>query len=200
MTHQARAEETRSNILAAAEICFSRSGYEAASVAVICQQAGVTKGAFYYHFATKQALFLELLNSWLETLDVQFQHIRGEGKSVPHGLVEMAGSMRVIFAESANFLPMFLEFWLHAAREPHIWQMVIEPYRRYQAYFSAFLQEGQAEGSLRPVDTSLAARALLSMAIGLVLQGTIDPQGADWTQTSQESVRLLLEGLQKEAG
>lgn len=198
MTHQARAEETRTKILAAAELCFSRSGYDAASVADICQQAGVTKGAFYYHFATKQALFLELLNSWLQTLDAQFQDIRGEGKSVPHGLVEMAGSTRLIFAESANFLPMFLEFWLHAMRDPHIWQLVIEPYRRYQRYFSAFLQEGVAEGSLRPVDPALAARALLSMAIGLVLQGTMDPQAADWAETAQESVRLLLQGLQNQ--
>ena len=62
MAHQLRAEETKSKILTAAAICFARNGYDASSVSMICEEAGVTKGAFYYHFSTKQAIFLERLN------------------------------------------------------------------------------------------------------------------------------------------
>jgi len=72
MPQQPRAEETRTRILNAAQLCFSRYGYDAASVADICKEAGVTKGAFYYHFETKQALFLELLNRWLKQFYVLF--------------------------------------------------------------------------------------------------------------------------------
>ena len=47
MAQQIRAEETRSRILEAAQNCFSRKGYDAASVSDICREAGITKGAFY---------------------------------------------------------------------------------------------------------------------------------------------------------
>ena len=195
MKQQVRAEETHNKILEAAARSFARNGYEATSVAEICSEAHVTKGAFYYHFATKQALFLELLNTWLSGLDERFRQARLDASDVPESLLQMAGNARGIFTDSSDYLPMFLEFWLHSIRDPTIWNMVIEPYRRYLKYFSTIMQEGIQEGSLRSMDPQLAARGLLSVAIGLILQGLMDPAGADWGATARESIALLLDGL-----
>ena len=198
MKQQVRAEETRARILESAAMCFARSGYESTSVAEICSEAHVTKGAFYYHFETKQALFLDLLNAWLSNLDERMRQARLDTSDVPESLLEMAGNVRVIFEESNDYLPMFLEFWLHSVRDPAIWNMVIEPYRKYLNYFSTIMQEGVQEGSLRNIDPQLAARGLLSVAIGLILQGLMDPDGTDWGKTAQESIGLLLDGLKKQ--
>ena len=62
---QTRSQETKNQILGAAYQLFSQSGYDATGVAEICQAAGVSKGAFYYHFPSKQAVFLELMDNWL---------------------------------------------------------------------------------------------------------------------------------------
>ena len=44
---------------------FAEQGYGATSIPEICARAGLTKGAFYSNFATKDALFLALLDrSW----------------------------------------------------------------------------------------------------------------------------------------
>ena len=75
---QQRSEETHAIILESAYQLFSRNGYEATSVADICQSAGVSKGALYHHFPTKQAIFLELMESWLTGLDAGFQAVRLE--------------------------------------------------------------------------------------------------------------------------
>jgi TetR/AcrR family transcriptional repressor of nem operon len=45
---QQRSEETRASILDAAVRCFALSGYDAASVDDICEEAGVSKGAFWH--------------------------------------------------------------------------------------------------------------------------------------------------------
>ncbi len=195
MPQQARAEETRSRILDSARLCFSRSGYDATSVSDICKEAGVTKGAFYYHFETKHALFLELLNTWLSQFDLQLLVKPSEGSTVAERLIETAGATRVIFEQSTAYLPMFLEFWLHSVREPAVWQMVIEPYRRYLRLFTQLMEEGRSDGSIQAEDSLLAARALTALAIGMILQGLMDPGGADWGRATQESVRLLLNRL-----
>jgi len=65
MATQQRSEETYSRILDAAAASFARNGYERTGVAEICHAAGISKGAFYYHFSSKQALFLALLQRWL---------------------------------------------------------------------------------------------------------------------------------------
>lgn len=195
MPQQVRAEETRARILDAARACFSRNGYDATSVADICIESGVTKGAFYYHFPSKQSLFLELLNTWLRQLDVQFLDRRSEAPTVADSLIEMAGTTSVIFNQSAGYLPMFLEFWLHSIRNPLIWQQVIEPYRHYLQFFTRLMEEGLADRSIQVEDPLMAARAITALAVGMILQGLMDPQGADWGQATQESVRLLVSGL-----
>jgi AcrR family transcriptional regulator len=53
---QARAVETRHTVIAAAAEIFEERGYGNTSLSDVIDRAGVTKGAFYYHFGTKEAL------------------------------------------------------------------------------------------------------------------------------------------------
>lgn len=194
---RSRGEETRESILAAAEACFARQGYDATSVAEICQRAGVSKGAFFHYFPTKQAIFLELLERWLAELGERLMALRTDAPSVPEGLISMAAMAQQVFEMARERLLIFLEFLNKAARDPQVWEATISPYRRYRTFFTEIIETGIAEGSLRPVNPEAAANALVSMAIGLVLQATVDPSGADWGALTQESVRLLLEGIRQ---
>jgi AcrR family transcriptional regulator len=50
----------RSRVLDAAVELFARQGYDATSVAEVIGRAGVAKGGFYHHFASKEALLYEV--------------------------------------------------------------------------------------------------------------------------------------------
>ena len=192
---QPRAEETRTHILDAAQECIAEHGYDATGVAEICQRAGLSKGAFYHHFPTKQALFMALLERWLAGLDAELAAARGGALTSPEAFLSMAGVASQVFAAAAGQFRIFLEFWTQAARDPAVWQATIAPYRRYSQMFRGLIEAGVAEGTLRPVDPEAAARALLSLAVGLVLQSVLDPQATDWGQVAEGSLRLFLEGL-----
>jgi AcrR family transcriptional regulator len=195
MGSQQRGEQTRARIVEAALACFAQQGYDAAGVAEICRRAGVSKGAFYHHFPSKQAVFLELMSRWLGGLDRQLLAVRAGAEDVPEGLLKMAEMAGQVFEAASGQLPLFLEFWSKAARDPEVWQATIEPYRRYQDFFADMVEAGIAEGSLESVDPGTAARALVSLAVGLVLQSLIDPQDTDWEQVTKDSMRIFLEGL-----
>lgn len=196
MPHQQRSEETRARLLQAALSCFSRSGYEASGVAEICAAAGVSKGAFYHHFPTKQSVFLELLKLWLAGLDANLAVVRARASSVPAALREMALSARQVFADARGQLPMFLEFWTQATRDPAVWAVTVEPYQRYQSYFTALIREGIAEGSLRPVDPESAARAIIALAVGLLVQGLAGPETGGWAESATDGMEYFLQGIE----
>lgn len=56
MPRQARAEQTRDAIVAGAAEVFDRYGYASANLSDIVAQAGVTKGALYFHFRSKEEI------------------------------------------------------------------------------------------------------------------------------------------------
>ena len=107
----------------------------------------------------------------------------------------MAGMLRGVFQDADQRLAMFLEFWTQSSRDPSLWQTTIDPYRRYQAFFAALVQQGIQEGSFRKVDPDMAARLIVSLAVGLLLQGLLDPHGADWVQVGQQGMQLLMDGF-----
>jgi AcrR family transcriptional regulator len=192
---QQRGEETRAKIMEAAFTCFGRDGYEATGVAEICSAAGVSKGAFYHHFPTKQAVFMAILENWLALLDPQLFELLENARDVPTGLLRMASMTRFIFQSADGRLPIFFEFWTQSSRDPALWEIAVSPYRRYQQLFANAIQRGIKEGSLRPVEPDSTARALLSLVIGCLLQGLLDPKGADWESVTRESFKLFLDGI-----
>ena len=92
---------------------------------------------------------------------------------------------------------MFLEFWSKAAREPEVWQALSAPYQRYQVFLRRVIEAGIAEGTLRPVNPDLAARLLVSLAVGLVLQGLVDQSNTDWGKIMEETIQMVLEGMER---
>jgi len=192
---QDRSKETRNHILEAATHLFSKMGYDATGVAEICQAAGVSKGAFYHHFPTKQAVFMELLNSYLNSIETGFNQMRQEKQDVPQVIIQMAALVGSLFQSADLHLPIFLEFWTQANHDPHIWETAIAPYRRYQSYFAEMVQEGIDQGSLQPVDAQLAGRVLVSLAMGMLMQSLFDPQITDWQSEARQTMELMLKGL-----
>ncbi|MDO9301221.1 MAG: TetR/AcrR family transcriptional regulator [Anaerolineales bacterium] len=193
---QQRSEETRSHILEAAVKQFSVNGYNQASVDDICEQAGVSKGAFYHHFKTKQDVFLALLDGWLQTFDKAIE--ASKDSSVPETFQMMTEYFPYMFQSASENLPMFLEFLLQASRDETIWQASIAPYRRYHKHFASLIKKGIAEGSFVEVNPDLAARLIVSAAMGLLLQSLLDPEGAKWEKVARETMQVMMAGLTRE--
>jgi AcrR family transcriptional regulator len=190
---QQRSEETRSRILGSAIKLFSARGFNAASVDDICKDAGISKGAFYHHFESKQALFLALLDVWLQTIDNAIE--ASKDKTVPETFMLITEAFPFIFETAGEGLPMFLEFWLQASRDEKIWQASIAPYRRYQKHFTSLIKKGVDEGSFVKVDPELTARMIVSMAMGLLIQSLLDPKGAKWEKTAREITKMMMDTL-----
>jgi TetR/AcrR family transcriptional repressor of nem operon len=64
--------EARARLIEAARGLVRRKGFAATSVDDLCAAAGVTKGAFFHHFPSKEALGVALIDDWTQTTGVMF--------------------------------------------------------------------------------------------------------------------------------
>ena len=72
MARSAAKPDARSKLLAAALSVIRTKGYSATTVDELCAAAGVTKGAFFHHFKTKDELGVAAADHWSETIGAMF--------------------------------------------------------------------------------------------------------------------------------
>lgn len=75
VVRQARSEATRRRIITAALQVFSEIGYAAAGLGAIVERADMTKGALYYHFASKEALATAIIEEGGDRLFSAFRNV-----------------------------------------------------------------------------------------------------------------------------
>ncbi|MBN2002418.1 MAG: TetR/AcrR family transcriptional regulator [Anaerolineae bacterium] len=194
---QTRSEETRSTLLQVARRCFAEHGYDATGVAGICAGAGISKGAFYYHFESKQAIFLAILTDWLDTLERALIPIAATALPVPDLFVLLMHGAKDAIQSHAEWTPLILEFWTQSSRDVTVQQASLATYRHYHQFMVGLIQRGIAEGSFASMDAEAGAQVVLSLASGLLFQGLLDPHSADWERVAENSIQILLNGLRR---
>lgn len=71
--HQSERGGARTRLLIAARDTIRAQGFAATSVEALCQGAGVTKGAFFHQFGSKEALGVAAADYWTETTSAIFR-------------------------------------------------------------------------------------------------------------------------------
>ena len=116
-----RREQTRARLLAAAHDVFGDVGMDAASVELICERAGFTRGAFYSNFESKEELFLALITQLAETkMDAVAVRAR---ELAPSSIEDLSAAVRFIAGSSVggDIEPLLIsEMRTQALRDPRL--------------------------------------------------------------------------------
>jgi AcrR family transcriptional regulator len=153
-------------LLDAAERVFARRGYRGASLDEIAEEAGFSKGAVYSNFASKEDLFLALL-------DRRRIGPAGSGRSpTPDDLSRLAAPTK---PEAWEWGLLTLEFFLYAAREPTVRERLAAAFEDQRAELAALLTDGRptvGAGAFTPRELATVA---LALGTGLGVQAVLDP-------------------------
>lgn len=153
---QDRSIATVNNILDAARTLFIEKQYADVSLRQITEVAGVTKGALYHHFSTKEELYLQTIYRCLEEVkentQVSLQNSRGES------------CRQRLYLSLVSFLhlhPETLAIMRSIRRNINVFEEPVrtELIRTYQAalpqQIEALLSDGMENGEVLPMDARL---------------------------------------------
>ena len=122
---------------------FAQRGYHGASLEEVAAEAGLSKGAVYYNFASKEELFLAILDQHLDSRLAVIEEVRS-GPGVSAGAREAARRIAASLRDDRDWCLLFLEFCTQAARDPAIRRPFNARMERVsQALRDAFAAEGQ---------------------------------------------------------
>jgi TetR/AcrR family transcriptional regulator, repressor for uid operon len=155
----------RAHILDAAERCFVRTGFHRTTMQDICREAGVSLGAFYVYFGSKEAL----IQGISERERAQFCEDFSALSSAPDFLHALSGMGEKIFvARPREKQRMCVEIGIEATRNPHVAKLHAEVESLVLTSFKDLFHRLQMEGRVAPgVDTDALALAFVLIGDGL---------------------------------
>ncbi|MFI6098722.1 ScbR family autoregulator-binding transcription factor [Lentzea sp. NPDC051213] len=192
MPQQDRAYATREAILQAAAEEFDRLGYDRTSLTAVLARTGLTKGAFYFHFASKDAVARALIDHQNDQWTDLRERWRARG-------LDPLSTLWGLFAESADRMAADVVLRagvrLNAEREVG-YPGVPNTHVLWEKLITSYVAEAGECGQLREgVDPEAVARTLCGAALGARLISSATTACADFPARIREVLGFVMPSI-----
>jgi len=199
MARQVRSEATRRKILEAAIDVFGEVGYAAAAWGTIIERTGMTKGALYHHFDSKESLASAVIEEGAATLLTAFRNVCGMSspalENMIHGTFTVANVLQTDKMARAAVQLTFGLSGFNEAASCFCGDLV--------ELMTAEARRATDEGDLRPErEPARVSESLVGAMLGTQLLSNAVPEmglSGDLIRRTGEVWELLLPGIVTES-
>lgn len=192
---QARSQTRRRRVLDAALEIFARDGYGDAAVDDIARASTTSKGGVYFHFPSKQALFLCLLDEAAQVLiDRVERAMAAESDAIAKGDAALRTVLHT-FGNHRTLARLMLVEAPGAGREFNA--KLAELHESITGLLKGWLDEAVALGALPPLDTDLASVAMFGAVNQVVVRWVLTGRPERLEDAYPALRALLLSGVDK---
>jgi AcrR family transcriptional regulator len=190
-------QRRRDQILDAAMRCFARQGYRATSMEDIVRESGLSVGAIYTYFSSKEELFCALADARMEQ---NVGYIR-ELFSRPGPFSEKSAQAVDFFfgllsEEQLPYLRLTFEVWVEALKSERLAARNKQRCEHARSFFLWMFKEAQQRDELRDdVDVAAAAEVMMALHDGLVMHYVSGNQEASLEALKHAYVKLFNKGF-----
>lgn len=188
-----RRDERRQQIMDAARAGLAAKSYSGLTVDDICAEAGLSKGAFYVHFPSKQSLLVAL--------------VRDDAYALERLIAELEAGERPAVEKIRRLLRALLEQGADSAHaqartdalgamlnDEEVRQEFVDSVRRSRQRLARWIDDAVTAGELTDVPANALAATVLALADGLMLHHAVDPTGFRWTNI-RRALDVLFDGI-----
>lgn len=194
MTRHLSEGERRAQILRAARAIFIERGYLAARVEDVAKRANLSKGAVYFYFESKRAIFDALVDEE-HAMTVKFlDEAERDRRPAEVKLVDLGRKYLDYFAGLKTPPRFFMIMSEMAIRDDDIRRRANAIHERFVHRIAQIVQEGVEAGTFAPYDPLAVALMLKAFIDGLAGQSAVGVR-PDVGRLSTDGLRLLLQGL-----
>ena len=168
--------KTTAALLDAAYEVFAERGFHGSSIGEICERAGLTTGAFYSNYASKDALFLALFDRHSQRLVQRFCEFVSDALDAEDPLSALLGLLAELNDYDPKWYLISTEYTLHAIRNPLAAKVLAEHDKHLRDEVTQLLGLLLKKSSHQSdVDLDMLARLVVAIHEGGLAQSLVEP-------------------------
>ena len=170
---EAHRESRREQILLAAWKCFSRKGFHSTSMADVIKEAGLSAGAVYLYFRSKDEIIVAVGSQVFAGIQGRLAEFAShEPPPSPAEIARFLVQQPVLAQEQApaDLFPLLLAVWSEATRNPALIAVADEIFGTLRTLITGMLERWLAAGGTLPVPAHELTPVFLSLVQGFVFQ------------------------------
>jgi len=194
------AQATRERLLDAAETLFRQQGVTRTSLADVATEAGMTRGAVYWHFKDKADLFRAMCDRATLPLEANFERAEASAEADPLGTLRSLSIGALVSLATDTRAQKVFEIVFHKSELVDELAGLATNHRQERcaclAQIEAIMRRAAEAGQLpADLDAALATHGLNALMVGIMHGWVLDPEAFDLALAAPGLIDIYIAGL-----
>ena len=185
----------KEQILKAAVTAFARSGLKDTSMNDIVRESGLSKGAIYWYYKSKDEIIAELLNEFFDPEDIKKVEVMLSTGTPLQKIEKLVDYMIDEMNQMRPFRPVIQELFVLAFRDEKIRRMTKTNFQASVALLQGIIEEGIKSKQFRRVDPYQVTLAIFEIFESTALFWSLDLIDVDFDKQLRGGINLILNSI-----
>ncbi len=197
MSENKTKEERQNQILEAAIKLFVVKGYSDTRMDDIAEESGLSKGAIYHHYESKNELFFALIDYWEKSFLPDFFNKEFNNHSAQDILKELANDIANNFKNKKYLFLAELEFWALSNRDEKVRDRTKLLYHKMLKFLKKIFIKAGETGEFKNLDPDMAALAVMTSMQGVIWFSIFEHSEFSAEDYLNEVTKFIINGFQR---
>jgi len=195
--NQTKQDLRKDQILDAALTVLVQHGYEGSRMDDVVSESQLSKGAIYWYYKSKKAMYLDLVNFWVIRYSATINHLVENDQSAPDQLKSLFNYFIDQYESDPDPFIALTEFWSMAQKDNDFRAKLQKVYSQFLEVLEKIVAKGVKDGDFKKLDIRITAMSIMLNVESINWFTLFDTHGVSARDYIQTISDFILAGLLK---
>ena len=194
---QTKQDLRKDQILDAALTVLVQNGYEGSRMDDVVSESQLSKGAIYWYYKSKKAMYLDLVNFWVIRYSATINHLVENDQAAPDQLKSLFNYFIDQYESDPDPFIALTEFWSMAQKDDDFREKLQKVYSQFLEVLEKIVAKGVKDGDFKKLDIRITAMSIMLNVESINWFTLFDTHGVSARDYIQTISDFILAGLLK---
>ena len=195
--NQTKQDLRKDQILDAALTVLVQHGYEGSRMDDVVSESQLSKGAIYWYYKSKKAMYLDLVNFWVIRYSATINHLVENAQAAPDQLKSLFNYFIDQYESDPDPFIALTEFWSMAQKDDDFRAKLQKVYSQFLEVLEKIVAKGLKDGDFKKLDIRITAMSIMLNVESINWFTLFDTHGVSARDYIQTISDFILAGLLK---